>query len=100
MFLPFSKETFVCIVFIVIPCLCRDPVHIKPKSRRPRVQAWLGISVRELARLMGVQVEHMFECLLETDYADLYEKPSQSRLRFRSHTGRPLARGRLAGFRP
>ena len=52
----------------------------RTKTKKQLVKAWQGISIRDLAVAMEKSTDHVFECIFTTDYADVYNSPSQSRL--------------------
>ncbi|CDW52800.1 translation initiation factor IF 2 [Trichuris trichiura] len=54
----------------------RDPKVFDKKSSKPSVKVWLGITVAELAKIMHVHYDDIFECIMKTEYVDLFESTS------------------------
>ncbi|KFD57357.1 hypothetical protein M513_01868 [Trichuris suis] len=51
----------------------RDPKVFDKKSSKPLVKVWLGITIAELASAMHVHYDDIFECIMRTEYVDLFE---------------------------
>ncbi|VDP13763.1 unnamed protein product [Soboliphyme baturini] len=56
----------------------KDPRHFNPKSQKKQINVWIGMSIADLASSMDRTIDHVFDCLLHTEYADLYESPDET----------------------
>ncbi|KRZ25807.1 Translation initiation factor IF-2, mitochondrial [Trichinella pseudospiralis] len=54
----------------------RDPIQFNKKSEKPQAKVWQSMSINDLATVLKCDVDDIFECIMTTKYADLFENVS------------------------
>ncbi|KRZ69166.1 Translation initiation factor IF-2, mitochondrial, partial [Trichinella papuae] len=54
----------------------RDPIQFNKKSEKPQAKVWQSMSINDLAIVLKCDVDDIFECIMTTKYADLFENVS------------------------
>ncbi|OUC42994.1 putative translation initiation factor IF-2 [Trichinella nativa] len=54
----------------------RDPIQFNKKSEKPQAKVWQSMSINDLAKVLKCDVDDIFECIMTTKYADLFENVS------------------------
>ncbi|KRX65844.1 Translation initiation factor IF-2, mitochondrial [Trichinella sp. T9] len=54
----------------------RDPIQFNKKSEKPQAKVWQSMSINDLAKVLKCDVDDIFECIMTTKYADMFENVS------------------------
>ncbi|KRY38584.1 Translation initiation factor IF-2, mitochondrial [Trichinella spiralis] len=54
----------------------RDPIQFNKKSVKPQAKVWQSMSINDLAKVLECDVDDIFECIMTTKYADMFENVS------------------------
>ncbi|KRX25221.1 Translation initiation factor IF-2, mitochondrial [Trichinella nelsoni] len=54
----------------------RDPIQFNKKSEKPQAKVWQSMSINDLAKVLNCDVDDIFECIMTTKYADMFENVS------------------------